>query len=93
MTEKEYQQRNRFRLYVIALPYLIFGVIVALIMLFAPVTIWFVSVFCVFMVYNILAMFTAFLLKYGKETLYLLFLTACVIGGFAFFVNMLFQHK
>ncbi|MDO5375190.1 hypothetical protein [Staphylococcus rostri] len=90
MTEKEYQQRNRFRLYVVALPYLIFGVIVALVVMFAPQTIWLVTLFGVFMIYNILAMFVAFLFKYGKETLYLLFLSACMIAAFAFFVNMLF---
>ncbi|MCS4486444.1 hypothetical protein [Staphylococcus americanisciuri] len=92
MKEKEHQQRNRFRLYVVALPYLIFGLIVALIFIFDPKTIWLVTVFGVFMIYNVLAMFTAFLFKYGKETLYLLFLTLCMIGAFAYFVNMLFKY-
>ncbi|QLK85474.1 hypothetical protein [Staphylococcus sp. 17KM0847] len=92
MTETEYQQRNRFKLYVIILPYLIFAFIVAAVVIVSPKTIWFVTLFGVFMVYHVIAMFVAFLFKYGKETLYLLFLTGCMVAAFAFFVNMLLEH-
>ncbi|UXR69941.1 MULTISPECIES: hypothetical protein [unclassified Staphylococcus] len=91
MTEKEYKQRNQFRMYVVALPYLLFGLIVALLLTFASQPIWLVTVLGVFMVYNVIATFTAFLFKYGKETLYLLFLTLCITGVFGFFVNTLFK--
>lgn len=91
MTEKEYKQRNQFRLYVVALPYVLFGLIVAIILMFDPRPIWLVTVFGVFMVYNVMATFAAFLFKYGKETLYLLFLTICIAGAFGFFINTLFK--
>lgn len=67
----------------IALPYVLFAILMMIVVLFSPQLIWFVAITGVFMVYHVIATFIAFLLKYGKICLILLFMTLCVVGGFA----------
>ena len=71
MTEEEKIKRSRFKRNVIAIPYIIFALIVAFLFIFSPDTVWLVTVFGIFMVYNVIAMFIAFLFKYGRTALYL----------------------
>lgn len=66
MTEEEKIKRSHFKRNVIAIPYIIFGFIVALLFIFSPDIIWLVTIFGIFMVYNVIAMFIAFLFKYGR---------------------------
>lgn len=45
MTEEEKIKRSRFKRNVIAIPYIIFGFIVALLFIFSPDIIWLVTIF------------------------------------------------
>lgn len=92
MTEEEKIKRSRFERNVIAIPYIIFGLIVAFLFIFSPDTVWLVTVFGVFMVYNVIAMFIAFLFKYGRTALYLLMMTVLMIGAFSLYLYMLFKY-
>ncbi|MTV21146.1 hypothetical protein [Staphylococcus delphini] len=91
MTEEEKIKRSRFKRNVIAIPYIIFGFIVALLFIFLPDIIWLVTIFGIFMVYNVIAMFIAFLFKYGRTALYLLMMTVLMAGAFALYLYMLLE--
>ncbi|MDK3887236.1 hypothetical protein O0D12_03475 [Staphylococcus pseudintermedius] len=43
------------------------------------------------MVYNVIAMFIAFLFKYGRTALYLLMMTLLMAGAFALYLYMLLE--
>ncbi|WP_086428319.1 hypothetical protein [Staphylococcus cornubiensis] len=92
MTEEEKIKRSRFKRNVVAIPYIIFGLIVALLFVFSPDIVWLVTIFGVFMVYNVIAMFIAFLFKYGRTALYLLMMTILMAGAFALYLYMLFKY-
>ncbi|ARJ51230.1 hypothetical protein [Staphylococcus lutrae] len=92
MTEEEKLKRSRFERNVMAIPYVIFGLIVALLFIFSPDIIWLVTIFGVFLVYNVIAMFIAFLFKYGRTALYLFVMTLLMAGAFALYLYMLFQY-
>ncbi|WP_105985802.1 hypothetical protein [Staphylococcus chromogenes] len=75
----------------IAVPYVIFAILMMLVLLFSPKIIWFVAIIGVFMVYHVIATFIAFLLKYGKTSLLLLVMTICIVGIFAVVLNVFFS--
>lgn len=78
MSEADKIKRSRFERNFIAIPYIIFGLIVALAFIFSPIPVVLVTIFGIFTFYNVVALFIAFLLGYGRTTLYLIFMTLCM---------------
>ncbi|AJC96779.1 hypothetical protein [Staphylococcus hyicus] len=83
MAHDSKRQQFIFMRNMIALPYVIFAIMLMIIVLFSPQLIWFVAITGVFMVYHVIATFIAFLLKYGKICVLLLCMTLAVVGVFA----------
>ncbi|REH75279.1 hypothetical protein DOS77_09690 [Staphylococcus felis] len=91
MNDTERLKRSRFERNLIAIPYIIFGIIIALVFIFSPIPVVLVTFFAIFTVYTVIAMFIAFLFKYGRTTLYLLVMTLCMSLAVAFLLYMMFK--
>ncbi|UEX89798.1 hypothetical protein [Staphylococcus ratti] len=90
MAHNSKRQQFIFIRNMIALPYVIFAIVMMTVLLFSPQLIWFVATIGVFMVYHVIATFIAFLLKYGKLSLLLCVMTLCIVGIFAVILNVFF---
>ncbi|MBI5974009.1 hypothetical protein [Staphylococcus canis] len=91
MNELERKKRSRFGRNLIAIPYIIFGIVIALTFIFMPIPVVLVTFFAIFTAYNVIIMFVAFLLKYGRITLYLLIMSLCMAGALALLIYMMFK--
>lgn len=89
-TEQARLAQSRFRKKMIAIPYLIFAVILCFVFIIFPDITLVMTLFGLFFVYNVAVIFIAFLKKYNGALLYAFILTIFVAGLFGVFAYMYF---